>query len=721
MTDEPVLEVRNLRTEFETDDGTVEAVADVSYMIDHGETHGFVGESGAGKTVTGLSVIGLVDAPGRIVSGEILFKGTDLRSLDAEALRQLRGNEIAMIFQDPMSALNPSYTIGTQLVDTIREHTDRSKSDARSHAISLLEDVGIPDAPSRIDDYPHQFSGGMRQRVIIALALSCDPSLLIADEPTTALDVTIQAEILDLLSELQREYDVAIQLITHNMGVVAQMCDTVSVMYAGEVVERGPVERIFESPTHPYTVGLLKAIPRIGDPRTRLDTIPGSMPDLIETPSGCSYRDRCPHATDECAEVDVELEAVSTSVGQSTACIRHDELELETSIGDGRGEDAGSEERPRPSDAGDRPPATPSDEVLLSADNLRRYFTPESESWLDSVLGRRKYVHAVDDVSFSIFKGETLGLVGESGCGKTTLGRTITRLYEPTGGTIVFSGVDLTEKSRREMQRYRSDLQMIFQDPFSSLNPRAKVLDIVGRPLEIHGLVDSKAEKRERVVELLAEVGMNESHVERYPHEFSGGQKQRIGIARALAVEPDFIVCDEPVSALDVSVQAKILNLFMDLQERHGLTYLFIAHDLNVVQHIADRIAVMYLGEIVEMGTTEDLFTPPYHPYTEVLLSSIPQPRVDTTIDRIALEGDLPSPIDPPSGCRFRTRCLYATDACADRSPSLRTVDGRTEIACHLFDPESDVTDDDVETNQRSRFTAFRADRSTVEREGPPR
>lgn len=691
MSEEPLLEIRNLHTQFETDLGTVQAVQDVNFTVNRGETFGVVGESGAGKSVTGLSILGLIESPGRITDGELIYKGTDLLRLSDKELGEIRGKEISTIFQDPMSSLNPSYTVGEQIIDVILEHTDLSKKEARERTVELFTDVGISDPRSRVDEYPHQLSGGMRQRVMIAMALSCNPDLIIADEPTTSLDVTIQAQILELLSDLQEEYETSIVIITHNMGVVAKICDSVGVMYAGEIVERGPIEDVLRSPQHPYTVGLLKSIPRLNDSRGRLDTIPGNMPDLVETPTGCSFHTRCPFATEECKEVDPALIETSSPDHQA-ACIHLDDIRYD---GDFEPETIESpEKRSNPS----------TDDVIVKADNLKKYFTPESETTIDCLLRKRKHVHAVDNVSFEIRKGETLGLVGESGCGKTTLGRTLSRLYEPTDGTILFAGSDFTELDRKGLRNARSDLQVIFQDPFSSLNPRRTVKNIIGRPLEIHGLVENEKEKKRRVVELLEQVGLDESHLNRYPHEFSGGQKQRIGVARALAVEPDFIVADEPVSGLDVSIQAQIINLLMDLQDEYELTYLFISHDLNVVQHISDRIAVMYLGEIVEVGDTDAIFSPPYHPYTEALLSSIPSLELGQADDRRHLEGTVPSPIDPPSGCRFRTRCPYATEECAQISPSLTEMGDDHKISCHIFTEEENEEHFDIkeiEANQQ--------------------
>ncbi|MDR9380388.1 MAG: ABC transporter ATP-binding protein [Natronomonas sp.] len=674
MTAEPpLLEVNDLRTQFTTDRGTVRAVDGVSFSIDRGETFGLVGESGAGKSVTGLSIMRLIGSPGKIVEGEVLYKGEDLLSLSHEELRKIRGGEISMIFQDPMTALNPAFTVRTQLVDTILEHKDLTRKQARERTVELLRDVGIPDAAERVDDYPHQFSGGMRQRVLVGMAISCEPDLIIADEPTTALDVTIQAQILELLNDLQEKYGLAIQMITHDMGIVAQTCDTVGVLYAGKLVEQGPTAELFAEPRHPYTVGLMNSIPRLDDPRDRLDVIEGNMPDLIDNPSGCSFRDRCPHAVEACAEVEPPLEAVDGTGDHTSACIRIEEIDF-------------AAESQIDTQQSSRPERT-FGEPILEVDNLRKYFTPETQTWFKQLLDPR-YVHAVDDVSLTLREGETVGLVGESGCGKTTLGRSIMQLYEPDEGTVLYAGRDMTAMGRRELRESRSELQMIFQDPFSSLNPRMTVKEIIGRPLKIYGLFDTPEERTERVLELLDEVGLAEEHLNRYPHEFSGGQKQRIGIARALAVEPDVIICDEPVSALDVSVQAKIINLLMDLQEQYGLTYLFIAHDLNVVQHISDRIAVMYLGEIVEVGTVADIFEPPYHPYTEVLLSSIPQPDPADHKNRIKPTGEPPSPIDPPTGCRFHTRCPYRMPECEKVDPVSIDVGSGHTLDCHLFDEE---------------------------------
>ncbi|WP_135852344.1 ABC transporter ATP-binding protein [Halorussus salinus] len=691
-----LLSISNLRTQFNTERGVVEAVDDFDLTIREGETVGLVGESGSGKSVSALSLMQLVDNPGEIADGEAAFHHEelaadfaerypsgvgdfvfpdegyiDLLSTPEDPMREIRGGEVSMIFQDPMTSLNPALTVGEQVAESLRLHQygGRRKDswwnavreiapslggkeideEILEDTIDMLEEVGIPEPTERVEEYPHEFSGGMRQRVLIAIALACQPKLLVADEPTTALDVTIQAQILDLINDLQDELGMSVFFITHDLGVVAETCDRVAVMYAGDIVEVGPVDEIFHNPSHPYTYALLESIPQ--EDKERLTPIEGNVPDLIDMPQGCHFAPRCPWAQPECTEGEIpNLQHGPENVDHRAKCVLEDfdesqygeEFETMTT----RDHEVG--------------------EQLLEVEGMKKHFS-RADGLLDEWLADEvESVKAVDGVNFDIYEGETVGLVGESGCGKSTAGRTLLHLEEPTDGRIVFQGTDLSDLDREELRDKRKDMQMIFQDPLSSLDPRMTVGQIIAEPLKIHGLPEEapegdtskKQQRRNRVAELMEAVGLEEGQYDRYPHEISGGQRQRVGIARALAVDPDFIVADEPVSALDVSVQAQILNLLEDLQDEFGLTYLFIAHDLSVVRHICDRIAVMYLGEIVEVADTDELFADPKHPYTQALLSAIPEPdpRTDTA-DRVILEGDVPSPIDPPSGCHFRTRC----------------------------------------------------------------
>ena len=576
------------------------------------------------------------------------------------AVRRIRGGEMGMIFQDPMTSLNPAVTIGEQIAESLRLHRYGGQKrdswlngireilpkiggrdgdeEVTDEVVRMLTEVGIPEAKQRLDDYPHEFSGGMRQRVLVAIALACRPNLLIADEPTTALDVTIQAQILDLIDDLQADFDMSVLMITHDLGVVAETCDRVAVMYAGEIVEEGPVEEIFHDPSHPYTYTLLESIPT--EDKERLTPIEGNVPDLIDMPDGCHFAPRCPWVEPRCREGEIpDLQHGPAEVDHRSKCV-HESFD-KAAYGT-EGVDAGT-------DAAIGGP-------LVEVEGMRKYYQQEDDA-LDRVLGGGKpSVRAVDGVDLDVRERETLGLVGESGCGKSTAGRAILHLDPPTDGTVVFAGEELGSLSKSELRKRRKDMQMVFQDPMSSLDPRMTAGQTIMEPLKIHGLAEGN--RRERVFELMDAVGLERGQYGRYPHELSGGQRQRVGIARALAVDPDFIVADEPVSALDVSVQAQIINLLEDLQEEFGLTYLFIAHDLSVVRHISDRVAVMYLGEIVEIAETDELFGTPKHPYTKALLSAIPEPDPLADTDaRTILKGDVPSPIDPPSGCRFRTRC----------------------------------------------------------------
>ncbi len=675
MPNKTLLDVQNLVTQFETRAGTVHAVNGVNLTVNEGEILALVGESGSGKSVTMLSVMGLIpQPPGKVVSGEIFFDGQDLAKLDNKQMRGIRGNDIAMVFQDPNSSLNPVVSVGRQITEALKLHNDLSSAEANERAIELLDLVGIPYAEERVNNYPHQFSGGMRQRVMIAMALSCNPKLLIADEPTTALDVTIQAQIVELVKDLQDRLGMAVIWITHDLGLVANLASRVAVMYAGRIVEEGKVEDIYARTRHPYTLGLLGSIPQLGeDVPEMLQEIKGTPPDLIQEPTGCSFAPRCFHVDESCLNGVPQL-AFTDIPGQLSAC-RHWESLVKpekTAVVSPNGDSnfARSTGAPGPED------------TIVVVEGLKTYFAIRK-----GILQRKVGdVRAVDGVDLMIRRGETLGLVGESGCGKTTFGRTLLRLYEPSAGTITFDEQDLVALKPKELRKIRRRMQMIFQDPYSSMNPGMRVWQIIGEPLKVHG-VGSNKEIKFRTAELLERVGLNANHIDRYPHEFSGGQRQRIVIARALALNPEFIICDEPVSSLDVSVQAQIINLLDELQRELGLTFLFIAHDLAVVRHISDRVAVMYLGKIVELAERDALYNQPFHPYTQALLSAVPVPDPTAAGQRkkIMLEGDLPSPAAPPSGCRFHTRCpIVKKGLCDVDEPAFREVESGHWVTCHL-------------------------------------
>ena len=660
----PLLQVSGLTVEFRTGGTWQPGVEDVGFDVSAGETLGLVGESGCGKTVSSLAVMGLIPAAnGRTGSGEVLLAGRDLLQLEAEELRQVRGDQISMVFQEPMTSLNPSFTVGDQIALAVRSHRRVSKAEGKERAAEVLDRVGIPDARRRLGDYPHTFSGGMRQRAMIAMALACGPRLLIADEPTTALDVTVQAQILDLLRSLRDETGMAMLFVTHDLGVVADICDRVAVMYAGQIVETAPTEELFARPQHPYTERLLASMPQRAAPGRRLPAIPGRVPAAGHMPDGCRFRNRCSWAQPACGE---PIPLVATGTQRSVRCVRHGELAL-----------GGGSVEPEATEA----PRAAGGEPLLQVEGLRKEF-PVTAGLLRRVRGR---VKAVDGIDLAVAAGETVGLVGESGSGKSTVARLVLRLVDPTGGRIVVNGRELAGAGGRDLREARADMQMVFQDPYSSLDPRMSIGRSVGEPLEIHrGL--KGAERDERVGSLLQLVGIGPHLVGRFPHEFSGGQRQRIAIARALAVEPKLLVCDEPVSSLDVSTQSQIINLLADLQSELGLAYLFIAHDLSVVRHISHRIAVMYMGRIVETGPAEEVYRRPVHPYTEALLSAIPvaDPVVQRRRERVVLRGEMPSPLDPPSGCRFRTRCPYAMDICREVDPAPFRTTGGSTTWCHL-------------------------------------
>lgn len=585
MENKILLEIKNLITEFRTEDETVKAVNDISFTLNKGETIGIVGESGSGKSVTSLSVMHLIpNPPGRIAAGEILFHSKtgviDLAKSSEKTMRLLRGNEIAMIFQEPMTSLNPVYTCGDQVAEAIIVHQKVSKAEAKIKTIELFKEVQLPRPEVIFDTYPHQISGGQKQRVMIAMAMSCNPSILIADEPTTALDVTVQKTILELMNKLQQEHDMGIMFITHDLGVIAELADKVVVMYKGKIVEQGPVLEIFTNPKHPYTKGLLACRPPLGK---RLKWLPTVADFMTIDDEGQMH------------ETNKSVEEVTNSliVTKEDTAKQHEILYAK--------------------------------QPLLQLKNIKQYFPISS-----GLFGKAKdYVKAVDDVSFDVYPGETLGLVGESGCGKTTLGRTILKLIEPTSGQIIYEGNDITNLTTAEMREYRKKMQIIFQDPYSSLNPRITIGEAIMEPMKVHGILANDTERKARVMELLRRVNLPEHHFYRYPHEFSGGQRQRICIARSLALNPKFIICDESVSALDVSVQAQVLNLLNELKHEFGFTYIFISHDLSVVKFMSDRMVVMNKGKIEEMGLADEIYNNPQTEYTKKLISAIPKGELD--------------------------------------------------------------------------------------------
>lgn len=660
----PLLEVRNLCIDFPIAGGGSNRVVDgVDIAVEGGEILGIIGESGSGKSLSMLAVMGLLPGLARVRADRMHFDGRSLLGLTQRQRTRLVGKDIAMIFQEPNTSLNPCFSIGHQIAESIRIHEGRGRAARRERVLELLAKVGIPDPEARFDAFPHQLSGGMNQRAMIAMAISCNPKLLIADEPTTALDVTIQAQILSLLTELQRERQMAMVLVTHDMAVVADTAQRVSVMYSGQLVEDRRAPALFASPAHPYTAALLNSLPENADSDGPLPTIPGTVPGWNERPNGCLFQPRCKHAFSRC---------------------RSDAPSPQAIDGDGMERETVRCHAPLASHAQGLPQAKASariaepkhpevdDDVLMEAIDLKRHYVLKTGPWKPPVT-----LKAVDGVSFRLRKGKTLAVVGESGCGKSTLARMASLLEQPSEGELLVDRKQTDDAAER--RGLRSHVQMVFQNPYGSLNPRKTIGATLEEPLAINTRL-SRTERVESVRTMMTKVGLRREHFDRYPHMFSGGQRQRIAIARALMLRPRVVVADEPVSALDISIQAQILNLLQSLQGDFGLAYLFISHDLSVVRHLADDLMVMYLGRPVEYGSRDRIFGAPVHPYSRLLLAS--RPGLGGGRPRILARGELPSPLRPPSGCAFHTRCPAATRRCSDERPEARPIAGRL-VACH--------------------------------------
>jgi peptide/nickel transport system ATP-binding protein len=657
----PVLDVRNVAISYKTRYGDVPAVRDVSFDIQRGEAHGIVGESGCGKSTVAFGIVNFLGRNGMIANGQILFQGRDLVGRSQEELRRIRGDQIAMVYQDPMQALNPSMRIGDQMAEVLIVHRNMSQSDAEEKCIKMLERVYMPDPANVMRRYPHQLSGGQQQRVVIGLALLNGPALLIMDEPTTALDVTVEAAVLDLIADLQQDFDTAILYISHNLGVVARVSTKVGVMYAGEIVERASVEDVYLRPYHPYSQGLMRCVPRLGmDKRSSyLYPIRGRVPSPADLPPGCIFEPRCDYAREKCRWEKPGLRLVDFK--HWARCHFAEEI-------------ARMDWEPREDLAADLSALAQQakvSETILKVEHARTYYEAPSKQLIGA---RKQYVKAVDDVSIEVKKGQTLGIVGESGCGKSTLVKTIIGMEKPTGGEFEFLGLDISVPVSNRDLALIQELQMVFQNPDSTLNPSFTAGAQIARPLRLLGMMR-----------------LGERYYDRLPRQLSGGEKQRVGIARAIAGRPELVLCDEPVSALDVSVQAAVLNLLLEVQREMSTTMIFIGHDLSVVRFFCDRIAVMYLGQIAEIGPAEAIYAPPYHPYTEALLSAVPIPNPKAEQKHIRLSGAVPSALDPPSGCRFHTRCPRRAEMlpdsgrmCETEVPPWRDAGNEHRIFCHI-------------------------------------
>lgn len=687
---QPVLQVDNLHVAYRMGSRWVNVVRGVSFEIQRGETFGVVGESGCGKSTLAFSIVDYLGGNGRITDGQLSFLGQDLGKLSPAKKFELRGKRIGMVYQNPESALNPALLVGRQITEVVRHHEQLGGTKTRERVLNMLKKVHMPDPEAVLERYPHQLSGGMQQRVVIAMALITNPDLLIMDEPTSGLDVTTEAAVLDLVNELKQEFNSAILYISHNLGVIARVCDRVGVMYAGQMVESGQVEEIFHRPRHPYALDLLECVPRLDRHYSKggLRTIPGRVPLPTELPRGCVYQPRCRFARDRCREerpplIRVEtLETLNTFNGSDhrTRCFFSEEL-----IG------AKEESGDYSSNAGMiQATNRHNTKSLLSLREMRKYYGGQQRRYI-FFGAKQKPVKAVDGINMEIRQGETFSLVGESGCGKSTLGRCVVGLLAPTDGELTFQERNVGMLAAQRPPELRQAMQIVFQHPESTLNPRHKIGRIIGRTLEFFGMKDKTA-REHRVAELLTAVRLDHTYADRYPRQLSGGEKQRVAIARAFAGAPNLVVCDEAVSSLDVSVQASILNLLVELKKEQQCAYLFISHDLSVVRYISDRIGVMYLGQMMEIGTVDQIFNAPSHPYTEALLSAVQVP--DPTIQHtpIRLEGAVASPVNPPAGCPFNTRCPRKVGAiCESEKPPWQHAGEGHGIYCHISLDELEV------------------------------
>lgn len=660
-----ILQVKQLSVDIRAEKGLFTAVDRVSFNLRQGETLALLGESGCGKSITALALMQLLPPAAQAhKNSEINFSGTNLLELSEVELRHFRGRKIAMIFQEPMTSLNPVMTVGQQIAEVICQHFSLPKSACRERVINLLKDVGIPDPEKRYADYPHQLSGGMKQRVMIAMALAGEPEILIADEPTTALDVTIQLQILQLLKELQRKTGMAMLFITHDLGVAKLVSDRVAVMYAGEVVEESSAYDFFNKPLHPYSQGLMNALPSIEKRDQQLEIIPGRVPDRFDVVKACRFAERCAYAWEDCREVKPTLLNVNEQMARchlydkslAPEQIKHQHVAQTELVSSAHSQDS-----------------------LLEVNNLKVHF-PIQKGLFKRVVG---YVKAVDGIHLTLKAGKTLALVGESGCGKTTTGRAILQLIDANAGSVNYQLEDITQAKSKRLHELRRDLQIIFQDAYSAMNPRMMVYDILAEGVRAHHDLKEN-DLKTYLLETLQKVGLDDDCLYRYPHQFSGGQRQRLCIARALCVQPKVIVCDEPTSALDVSVQAQILNLLRSLQSQEGLAYLFITHNISVVSYIADEVAVMYLGRIVESGPVKTILDKPKHPYTQALLAAVPEIS-KSQLKENTVKGEQPSPINPPSGCHFHPRCPHAMDICKKHYPDVTVLEGEHEVTCYLY------------------------------------